>query len=951
MADPVTSTLPTEVQLALEVMPCQAMRRSYDSAEQPHPCSYFSEWGYYHSFDYADAGPPPREGIEQPSSYRGKRHLVPELLSGCRKAPIMCVGINPNLPGWSEASRNAVHPYFDDYLQYAHYFRYRSTAKLRIPRNDYRRLLGGRTDTPNDPRPLVTEGDTVALELDPVTMYRAYQSLLEGLAEAEGWQNHKLAVGEDLSYANMVACGSARWVVNPNPDDPSMPAMGAERARGIVDACFVKRRYFLRQLTQSLPNVLLVFSATTADPFIRVMQNRFRPEGAPRPGERLDQLLQREIRLEYGTLPDGTPLDARVIFLPHASARPQDFERARAAAIRHMRDEVAAGRLVYRTATGHLGRLRGGCFFCTNELYRIGPCDYKDELTALAAGAVQPLAADGASSPDPLAERQEQLRLLERFAGPTVEARARAERTDATAAPVIVPLDAAAPSSPAMVLFGKVVTMTGTVLNDGALYLRQGRIVAVRRRMDGAPSGFEAAPRIETQGVIYPGLLDLHNHLAYNILPLWIPPRKFDNRSGWLRNPDYSRRVGRPMTILTQRRRDLIKAIVRYIEAKLLIGGVTSGQGMISRFGGNANYQGLVRNFEVSADTELPSAHHRIPDLEEDQEQIDGFRDDLASGRPFFFHLAEGTDDEARAQFRLLEREELLAGNLIAIHCAGLERADFQVLKQKQVRAVWSPLSNMLLYGRSLKLAEMLDTGVPFSFGSDWTPSGSRNLLLELKVARLAAAAAGVSLSDQKIAEAATVVAARSAGWGDKLGSIAENKYADLLVLDDSQQDPYENLVCATERNIRLVVIAGHVRHGDESLVRSAGLADDRTEALQVGGRAKRLNLNHPSSPINHISLSMAAEVLRDEMSDLQRAESRGLFRPLSSEPEDSIELDLQPIEGPDAIEPLAALPPITSVPLDGLTVIDDAAYLEQFDTIPHLPEFLKGATGLKSFY
>ena len=45
-------TLPVEVELALEVMPCQAMRRTYDGAESPHPCAHFAEWGRFHSFDY-----------------------------------------------------------------------------------------------------------------------------------------------------------------------------------------------------------------------------------------------------------------------------------------------------------------------------------------------------------------------------------------------------------------------------------------------------------------------------------------------------------------------------------------------------------------------------------------------------------------------------------------------------------------------------------------------------------------------------------------------------------------------------------------------------------------------------------------------------------------------------------------------------------------------------------
>jgi hypothetical protein len=36
------------------------------------------------------------------------------------------------------------------------------------------------------------------------------------------------------------------------------------------------------------------------------------------------------------------------------------------------------------------------------------------------------------------------------------------------------------------------------------------------------PAGYEAAPRVRVDGVVAPGLIDLHNHLAYNTLPLWV---------------------------------------------------------------------------------------------------------------------------------------------------------------------------------------------------------------------------------------------------------------------------------------------------------------------------------------------------------------------------------------------------------------------------------------------
>jgi hypothetical protein len=394
-------------------MPCQAMRRSYDSTLHPHPCAYFADWGFYHSYDYASVGPPGQPSIDFPVVYSGKRPLVPELLSGCRKSPILCVGINPNLPGWSSNNRNAIHPYFDDVLQYAHYFRYRALDKLRVPERDYEELLGTTQDKPSSARPLTDSGADIPVEPAPVLMYEQYQTLLDGLAHRKNWQPHKLAVGEDIAYANMVACPSARWVVTPSTEDPAMPVMGPARAKGIVKECFYDRRYFLRQLMQSLPAVIVVFSQTTAREFISALHPRF-SRGNPQPNELLADLFQREIRLGYGTLMDGTVLDARVIFMPHASARPEEFAKMRGPCIDCLVEEVDSGHLAFNADSGHLRRGRGGCIFCSNALYKIGKCDYEQELQPLAPGVVGPLAAGGPVNP--LADKNEQLRLLEEFA-------------------------------------------------------------------------------------------------------------------------------------------------------------------------------------------------------------------------------------------------------------------------------------------------------------------------------------------------------------------------------------------------------------------------------------------------------------------------------------------------------------------------------------------------------
>ena len=378
------SRLPTEVELAYEVMSCNAMRIAQEPLNAPHPCNYFRKWGSYHSYDYTIDGAPSERGIVHEARYVGRAPLVPELLSGCRKAPIMAVGINPNLPGWWVHQRGSMNPLFDDYRQYAHYFRYRAVDKLELSDADYLEYGGGPQDTPFSDFELRVPPDDhgerrIRLQVQPQKMYQTYQSLLDALNKSMGW-DAQLVVGEDLSYANMVASPSAKWTTVPAPDDPTLPPMTDAERDGIVTECFRTRKYFLRQLFQSLPSVILIFSQSTANAFIGEMSECF-TVGAPRPRESLKALMRREIRLRYGELPDGSTLEARVIFAPHATGDPRDFAVARRHVIAQLIDEAKAGRITYNPDTGHLRRPAGTCVFC--PMLEIGPCDYVHELQPL----------------------------------------------------------------------------------------------------------------------------------------------------------------------------------------------------------------------------------------------------------------------------------------------------------------------------------------------------------------------------------------------------------------------------------------------------------------------------------------------------------------------------------------------------------------------------------------
>jgi 5-methylthioadenosine/S-adenosylhomocysteine deaminase len=372
------------------------------------------------------------------------------------------------------------------------------------------------------------------------------------------------------------------------------------------------------------------------------------------------------------------------------------------------------------------------------------------------------------------------------------------------------------------VLRGRIVTMNDAddVIEDGFVCIEGDIIAHVGAWSGGLPSPFEAGPIIPTHGTIYPGLIELHNHPAYNVIPMWPVPQHFDNRTLWRDHPSYKRWVkNTDMLLCNHPVADYPKALVRFAECRALLGGVTTTQGILFKSGADITtyFEGLVRNVEYPV-KDWPVADDYVNDLKTKKEAKDALSQPIAAGTPFIIHLCEGIDAGTRAYFDNLHKEDgswLIAPSLIAIHATALEASDFAILAQQGLGGiVWSPLSNMLLYGATTKVAEAKKAGVPIAIGSDWAPSGTKNLLGELKIAKHVSDHGGGVFTNKELVAAVTRVPATMLGWASHVGRIAPGKTADILVLDKVGGDPYCNLIDADESNVVAVIIDGRPRVG-----------------------------------------------------------------------------------------------------------------------------------------
>jgi len=85
-------------------------------------------------------------------------------------------------------------------------------------------------------------------------------------------------------------------------------------------------------------------------------------------------------------------------------------------------------------------------------------------------------------------------------------------------------------------------------------------------------------------------------------------------------------------------------------------------------------------------------------------------------------------------------------------------------------------------------------------------------------------------------------------GLDDKIGRIKANYYADIAVFKKNRPDPYRNLIEATERDVRLVIIGGMPYYGDLDFMKQ--LKGDDHEAITIEGVEKGLDVTDPGIPL-----------------------------------------------------------------------------------------------------
>ncbi|KAI0414400.1 metal dependent amidohydrolase [Xylaria grammica] len=386
-----------------------------------------------------------------------------------------------------------------------------------------------------------------------------------------------------------------------------------------------------------------------------------------------------------------------------------------------------------------------------------------------------------------------------------------------------------------LVLIGTVLTNEGA-LQDSTVFVQSGRIAHVGDICGLGMRGGDASVLNCTGSVISPGFINTHEHIEFStVSPFPDIGERVRHRHDW--------RLGaRNYTMRDVSVNGSSVDATAWGELRHLFSGTTS------IIGGNM-VPGLARNLDFPDGLEDGlDARVVINDIFPLKDKLGAMRngdcdygpDPIDQGTAIGYHryighIGEGVDVEAANEFICLSNAtfdttpavgggglstDIIAPNVALVHALGLTPEDFDIVAVRGAKIVWSPRSNIHLYGTTLNVSYLLEAGITVALGTDWLPSGSATMGREAICAASAADEIfGVKIPPKVLWEMATVNAAMVAGFEDQLGSLETGKVADIVVFEGKSEkdgerdisivDPFEQAIFASQEEIELILRGG----------------------------------------------------------------------------------------------------------------------------------------------
>lgn len=294
-----------------------------------------------------------------------------------------------------------------------------------------------------------------------------------------------------------------------------------------------------------------------------------------------------------------------------------------------------------------------------------------------------------------------------------------------------------------IVLRGTLLTTDGPV-SDGCIVIKSGSIVRVGHTPADCRPNQDATVTECKDSVISPGFINTHERIEFSTVnPFHSTGELYKHRHDW--------RVGlRGSTAQPVAVNGSMEDAIKWGELRHIFSGTTSivGGHMVKGLARNLDFvEGLGDGLGTIADTwavfplDDVEGIIRTGDCDYGPKAIN--HQATVKLHRYIAHVAEGVDDAARNEFQCLSSEafdtiplpgggglstDIMSPNFVLVHALGLSEDDFDLVAARNAMVVWSPRSNIMLYGKTLDVTYLLRAGITVALGTDWLPSGSATM-------------------------------------------------------------------------------------------------------------------------------------------------------------------------------------------------------------------------------
>ncbi len=375
----------------------------------------------------------------------------------------------------------------------------------------------------------------------------------------------------------------------------------------------------------------------------------------------------------------------------------------------------------------------------------------------------------------------------------------------------------------ALRLQGDVLTPDG-ILGNGQVVVGSDGVVACVGCDCSAHPDYANATRIECpEGVISPGLIDSMQRISFSHNPPADDStgERYDHRHQWRLGLDGHTSISASGGGSTNQK--------RWIELRALLAGTTT-------INGSGNTPGFTRNLDLSADA-IALGVPRINNSTFPLGDSSGTRltgscaynsYPVPTADTDVYVVGDGTDASARNEFICITGQANggsdVLGGAPALGLVGLTAADATALVTRAASVVWTPRYNTRLYGDPGPATLYDNVGLQLLLASNWTPTGSMNLLRELSCAdQLNQVYFDQQFSDRDLWEMVTQNPADNMGWGTAIGRLAVGHVADIAIFNARVRVGHRAVIEASVTDVALVLKSGVPMTGHADLMTALG--------------------------------------------------------------------------------------------------------------------------------